>query len=141
MKLKKLATIAALLTFNASAFAGNTFHNDTIVTSNSFTSSFASADVSQGAGACTDVLVSVTALTGVIVPQIQGKDQVTGNYYNILIGNPITSTGEYVLRVCSGLQTVSGESVNAQLPFNWHINFIFQGGSSATLSVEDNYIM
>src|ERR1700756_3249777 len=104
---------------SAAAFASSTGHNDSIILSNTFTSSFSSADIVQNSFNCGHIIVNVTSISGVsVTPHIQGKDQVTGNYYDILVGDPIVSTGMTVLKVCAAAKPERGLVANDMLTQN-----------------------
>lgn len=138
MKLSKLVSMLALGLACSQSYANN-WYNTTIVASGTYTSSFASSDVIQNGGMCAHIIVNVTSISGAMVPHIEGKDQLMGNYYDILVGSPITDTGATVLKVCPSIPAMNGVAASDMLPYNWRIEFFFKGSTSATFSVEDNY--
>lgn len=88
------------------------------------------------------VIVNVTAGTGLLLtPNIQGKDPMSGNYYNLLQGVTITGTGTYVFHLYPGISEIANQKVNACLPKTWRISVTHDNANSATYSVGGNFIL
>ncbi len=140
MKINKLAAACVIGLFSVASQAQSNWYNTSIVSAGTYTSSFASADVTNAGGKCTHILVNVTSTTGVaVVPHVEGKDQLTGDYYDILVGSPISDADKTVLTVCQGGSNIKGQSTNDMLPYKYRIEFIFKGTGSVDMSVESNY--
>ena len=72
---------------------------------------------------------------GSITPKIQGKDTVSGKYYDILVGSAISATGTTVLRVHPGLTASANVIINDILPVDWRIIVTHVDANSMTYSV------
>ena len=80
-------------------------------------------------------IINVTAYTsGTYTPHIQGKDPISGTYYDILVGTAISATGITIIKVYPGI----GASVNAAspdiLPQLWRVELIGATSPSMTIS-------
>lgn len=139
--MKHLINAVILAMASASSFAQSNWHNDTVVPSGTFSSTFASSDIYNPAAKCTQIMINVASLTGqpAMEPHIQGKDQVTGNYYDILVGKVLTDLGENYLTVCQGSENVPNLVAGTMLPIYYRVQFVFKGTGSAIMSVESNY--
>src|SRR4051812_9748214 len=72
-----------------------------------------SPDQVNGNGRGVKVFICVTAAgTGSVTPKIQGKDPVSGQYYDILAGTALTSNGLAVLTVYPGLAAAANSAAN-----------------------------
>jgi hypothetical protein len=83
------------------------------------------------------VLMNVTVAPGVdsITLNIQGKDPVSGVYYNILTGLAETTTGMKVYKVYPGIGTIANGSASDLLPEQWRVSVTHSAGTSFTYSV------
>jgi hypothetical protein len=79
--------------------------------------------------------VSALAATPSIVPTIQGKDPISGTYYNILAGLPITTTGINIIKVYPGISAVVNASASDILPRTWRVAMTHADADSITYSV------
>lgn len=85
------------------------------------------------------VIVNVTSFTaGTYTPKIQGKDPVSGNYYDILTGTAIGATGTFTLKVYPGITAAANASVSDMLPRVWRVQLNGATGQSMTFSVGAN---
>lgn len=77
------------------------------------------------------VVVDMTVVPGVdtVTPKIQGKDPVSGKYYDILAGAAIVATSTVVLRVYPGITVAANLAVSDLLPRTWRL---FMDHSAAT---------
>ena len=83
------------------------------------------------------VIIDVTAITATpsIVPTIQGKDSVSGEYYTLLVGVAITATGTTILKVYPGLTASANVIANDIVPSKFRILMTHADADSATYSV------
>lgn len=82
------------------------------------------------------IIVNISAYTsGTMTPSIQGKDPVSGNYYTILTGTALNSTGTTVLKVYPGITAAANASVSDILPKVWRVQILGASSPSATYSV------
>lgn len=70
-----------------------------------------------------------------VVPKIQGKDPVSGGYYDVLVGTAITATGMTVLKVGPGIGAVENGAANDFLPDTWRVRLEHADTDSITYSV------
>lgn len=95
-----------------------------------------SADIANTQWRGGHFVVNVTSISGVtLTPTVQGKDNVSGNYYDILVGNPITTTGTTILKVYPGIVPVAGGAAADILPRTFRIKMSATGVTSTTYSV------
>ena len=83
------------------------------------------------------LIVDVTAVPGVdtVTPKIQGKDQASGKYYDILTGAAIVGVSTVVMRIYPGLAAVANLTVNDVLPRTWRFVLTHSAASNFTYSV------
>lgn len=116
----------------------------TLLASANRTSTTASSDVTNTSTRGAHIIITVTAYTsGVWTPVVQGKDPVSGNYYNIASGPGITGTGTTIMKIYPGIMSQQeadslngiGTVYNDFLPRTWRVQM--QGGATpnATFSV------
>lgn len=85
------------------------------------------------------IVIDVTGIadTPSIVPKIQGKDPVSGKYYDVLVGTAITDvtgTGTYVFKVGPGLEPSPGAAAGDYLPDIWRLRIEHADTDSITYS-------
>ena len=123
--------------------AGATFNRErgnseeTILASAARTATLNSADFINYNAKGLHVVINVTALTAApsIVPFIQGKDPISGTYYDILEGLPITTTGINIIKVYPGISAVVNVSASDLLPRTYRVRLEHANGNSITYSV------
>ena len=94
-----------------------------------------SADIANTQWRGGHFVINVTTISGVtLTPTIQGKDNVSGNYYDILVGNAINATGTTVLKVYPGIVPVSGASAADILPRTIRLKMSASGVTPTTFS-------
>lgn len=82
------------------------------------------------------VVINVSAFTaGTYTFSIQGKDSISGNYYNMLTSAAIGATGVTVLRIYPGMSSVANVANGDFLPRVWRIQAVGASGQSMTFSV------
>jgi len=83
------------------------------------------------------VAISVTAYTsGTYTAKIQGKNTVTGEYYDLLVGTAISATGVTVLKLYPGITSSANASSSDILPQTWRVQLNGASTPSMTLSVQ-----
>lgn len=84
-------------------------------------------------------VINVSVYTaGSYTPKIQGKDPVSGNFYDLLVGSAINSTGTTVLKVGPGLAPSANASAQDILPRIWRMTFSGASSPNMTFSVGIN---
>lgn len=83
------------------------------------------------------LVINVSAITATpsITPTIQGKDPISGTYYTVLTGLPITTTGINIIKVYPGISAVVNASASDILPRTWRLNMAHADADSITYSV------
>lgn len=102
------------------------------------TTTTSSSDVTNTSTRGAHIVVNVTAYTsGTWTPVVEGKDPVSGNYYTILTGPAITSTGMTIIKVYPGIMAQSADQpwANDFLPRTWRITMNGTLSPNATFSV------
>jgi hypothetical protein len=87
------------------------------------------------------LFVNVTAGTfGSITVTIQGKDPITGTYYNVLVSAAIVATGFTVLRVYPGLVAAANLTASDVLPDTIRVTVAVGNANSITYSVTGQFV-
>lgn len=96
-----------------------------------------SGDLYNGQHRGLHLVIDVTAIvsTPSVVFTIQGKDDLSGQYYTILASAAITGTGTTVLRVYPGLTASANVTANDALPLTWRVLATHGNANSITYSV------
>lgn len=96
-----------------------------------------SADQANTHGRGVHVIIDATAVTATpsVVAKVQGKDPVSGKYYDLLESAAITGTGTTVLKVYPGLLASANLVANDMLPRTWRVRLEHGDGDSITYSV------
>lgn len=82
------------------------------------------------------VIVNVSAYTsGTYTLYVQGKDPVSGTYYNILGGTALSATGISIYKIYPGISTIVNGSASDILPRIWRVRFVGASSPSMTFSV------
>ena len=86
---------------------------------------------------CIHVVIDVTVdpAAASIVPKIQGKDEVSGKWYDILEGVAITATGTTVLKVGPGIAASANVAASDMLPPIWRVRMEHADTDSITYSI------
>lgn len=114
----------------------------TLLTSAARTVQTDSADQVNTRGKGLHIIIDVTidpALAS-ITPRIQGKDPVSGKYYDILVGVAITAVGITVLKVFPGIAASANAAANDILPAHWRFRMDVADTDSMTYSVSASVI-
>lgn len=83
------------------------------------------------------VIIDVTLdpASASFTPTIQGKDPLSGKYYDLLVGNAITATGTTVLKIYPGIVALANAAANDILPRDWRVKLVHVDGDTITYSV------
>lgn len=78
---------------------------------------------------------TASAATPSVVFTIQGKDQVTGDYYDLLASAAVTGAGDTYLLLYPGAAVTSNVSANAVLPPHWRVKAVAGDADSLTYGI------
>jgi hypothetical protein len=91
------------------------------------------------------VFVNISAVTGTVsvVPVVQGRDPVSGVYYDICVGTARTGTGLFTVSTYPSAVASGGVICNAILPITWRIEMRHGAGvtPATTGTVSANMLM
>ena len=81
--------------------------------------------------------IDVTVVPGVdtVTPKIEGYDETSGKYYDILIGVPIAATGLTIIKVYPGTVASPNVQANDVLPAAWRVTMTHSAATNFTYSV------
>lgn len=100
------------------------------------TAQISSADQTNCCWNALHVIVNIsTWTTGNYTPKIQAKDPVSGNYYDLLVGPALSSTGTTVLKIGAGFVPTANASAADFLPKTWRVQMNGASTPSMTFSV------
>lgn len=95
----------------------------------------------NGRGAHIVIDVTLDPAAASITPVIEGKDALTGQYYEILRGAAITAVGTTVLKVYPGLTAAANAVANDILPRTWRLQMEVASADSMTYSASASTIL
>lgn len=109
---------------------------DTLLASAARTATTTTSDVIKSTEKGIHVIIKVTAVPGVdtVTPKIQAKDSL-GNYYDLLVGTAISTTGTTVLKLAPGISAIANASAADILPDVYRVVMTHSAGTSFTYSV------
>ena len=81
----------------------------------------------SGRGGVFFVTLTVNGGTPTLVVTIQGRDTVSGNYYDILATPSLTTTGTTVYHVYPGMTAAANSVANQPLPRTWRVRAVVAG--------------
>lgn len=85
------------------------------------------------------IIITVSAYTaGSYTPTVQGKNESTGLYYDVLVGTAIAAAGTTVLKVYPGVTPSANTAASDILPRTWRVLLTGANGQSMTLSIQAN---
>jgi len=127
--------------FNGTGFdrqRGNT--TETLLANAARTASVDSADFVNHNATGAHFIINVSALsdTPSIVVTVQGLDDASDTYYDVLISTAITTTGTTVLKVHPGISPIVNGSANDMLPRTYRVSVTHADTDSITYSVGAN---
>jgi len=142
--LVSLRTIPYNMLFNGTTWdreRSNT--EETYLASAARTATNNSADFTNYNARGLHAIVNVSAVTGAasITPIIQGKDPVSGLYYDILAGLPITTVGTNVIKVYPGISAVLNAAAADILPRTYRLRVTHGTADSITYSVSGALVL
>jgi hypothetical protein len=82
-----------------------------------------------------------TATSGTYTPKIQGKDPISGTYYDILVGPAISTTGITILKIYPGINSITNGAASDILPATWRVQLIGASTPNMVLSVATYLVM
>lgn len=111
--------------------------NETLLASAARTAAVNSADfVNYNAkGAQFIIDISATPATPEITVTIQGKDPISGNYYDLLIGPVYNSVGTNILKIYPGIVASPNASASDILPRDYRVSVANADADSITYSI------
>lgn len=89
----------------------------------------------NGKGAHFIIDISAVVTDPRIRVSIQGKDPISGEYYNILVGNLYSVVGTNVMKVYPGMNNEPGISVSDTIPRTLRVNVAHTNSDSITYSI------
>ena len=85
------------------------------------------------------IVWDITAITGNLLQvKINGKDLLSGEYYEIFASDPIASTGTYVFHVGDGTADDDNIAVGTRLPRVWQLSVTHLNSNPTTYSIGVN---
>jgi hypothetical protein len=135
---------AAALEWNGATFdrkRGNV--NATVLASAARTATNNSADLTNYDGRGLHLVIDVTAASATpsVTFTIQGKDELSGKYYTLLVSAAITGVGTTVLKVYPGLTAAANLVASDILPRTWRVLATHADADSITYSVGASVIL
>lgn len=108
----------------------------TVVPSTAVSTTVTTADFTNVQWRGAHLVVNTTALSGgTLTPKVQGKDPVSGAYYDVLTGAAIAGPGTVVLRVYPSLPTATTNTASDLLPQTWRLQMVGASSPVGTLTV------
>ena len=116
---------------------------ETILASAARTATTNSADFTNFNARGGHFQINVTSITATpsITPTIQGKDPVSGTYYDILVGTAITTTGITILKVYPGILAIANGAASDILPRTYRVSVAHGDADSITYSVGASLVL
>jgi hypothetical protein len=98
---------------------------------------FVSFDQSNifGRGVVVGVNISAASGTIAVVVTVEGKDQASGEYYDLLSSVSLTGTGFTLLTVYPGVTPANNAALSAPLPTTWRIKVVSGTGSMPAVTM------
>lgn len=82
------------------------------------------------------IIVNVSAYTsGSYTTYIQGKDPVSGAYYNICVGTALSATGMSIYKIYPGITPIPNGACSDIIPRIWRVQLVGASSPSMTFSV------
>jgi hypothetical protein len=134
MKLKVfLASLILAASFSVQAA------QDTVLALSARTATTTSSNITKTTEKSAHFVINVTVVPGVdtITPKIQAMDNL-GNYYDLLVGAAISTTGITVLKIAQGGAVIAGGAAADFMPDVYRVVVTPSAGTSFTYSVTVN---
>jgi len=138
---------AVMLDFNGLTYdrhRGNVDAQSSLVTINGLSAqTVTSGDLTNHNHKGIQLGVNLTAISASTTMQvtIQGKDVVSGQYYTLLQGASLASTGFVLMTVYPGAPTTSNVSISQVLPRTYRISVTVSGSGTATATIGSSKIV
>lgn len=87
------------------------------------------------------IYVDDIEIDAVIIPSIEGYDDISGEYYTILTGLAINETGVYTLKVYPGISQIPNGSASDILPRIFRISVPYSGTGNIDYSIGINLVL
>lgn len=140
--MKKFLVFLALTVAAMLASAQQLQPRVTLLASTVMTGTFTSADITSASSTLykgAHVIVNVTSYSGgTYTLHVQGKDPVSGAYYDILVGTPIRAAGINVFKVYPGIIAMAGGAAADFIPSVWRVQLVGASNPLMTLSIAAN---
>jgi hypothetical protein len=109
----------------------------TLLASAARTASTDSGDLlnDQHRGVVVVIDVTAAAATPSVVFTVQGKDPLSGKYYDILASAAVVATGTTVLKVYPGITAAANAAVSDVVPQHWRVKAVAADSDSLTYSM------
>ena len=114
-----------------------------ILASAARTATIVSPVLSAEEAICTDIVIDVTVdpSTASLVPTVEGKDPVSGNFYAIATGAAVAAVGTTAIRIGKDIATTTTDKVNAMLPAEYRLTMTAASNQSITYSVTATHMV
>ena len=88
------------------------------------------------------IIINVTAIaaTPSVVFTVEGKDDIAGDYYPLLVSAAIVGTGKTVLTIYPGAVETANVSTNKSIPKTFRVRAVHADADSITYSVAGNML-
>jgi hypothetical protein len=107
-----------------------------IFTSSARTATPTAVEVNANGAHGIHLVIDVTAASSPsVVPTIDGYDELSGKYYNLLTGSAITATGTTVLKIFPGIATLANGAASDVIPNRIRISMTHGNANSVTYTV------
>lgn len=136
-----MASINDVILKNNGGAGANT--EGTAFTSAVRTASGNSADLINASNKGVHVVIDMTAVPTVetVTFTIEGKDPLSGKYYDILVSSAIVAVSTVVLKVYPGITVAANLSVSDVLPNTYRIKTTHSASGNFTYSVATNTVV
>lgn len=115
---------------------------ETVLASAARTTAFDGPDMVNYNARGLHLVIDITTFTaGSITITIQGKDPVSGKYYNILTSAALAAVATTVLRVYPNATIAANLSINDVLPRVWRVTVAVADATSFTYSIGANLVL
>ena len=104
------------------------------------TASTTNFDLSNRNARGVHLIIDITARTSTstLTVTIQGKDPVSGKYYDILATTALSATGTTVLKVYPGLTAAANAAANDIIPVEWRVKAVVASAGAITCTLGAN---
>ena len=112
-------------------------HQITVLESAARTASINSGDFRNRSnkGARVHIKATAASATPSVVFTVQGKDQLTGDYFDLLASAAVTATGDTFLTIYPAIAVTANVSASTVLPSYWRVKAVAADADSLTYSI------